>query len=285
MVISKIRPLIHLCRLDKPIGIWLLMIPCWWGVALVFQLMTAPFFGYLLLFFVGSICMRSAGCISNDIADRNYDRDVQRTALRPLAAETITVTTAIIVFIFFCLSGLLAFAALSQTAQIISLVAFVMLLFYPYAKRVTYWPQLVLGLAFNSGVIVAWGVDATPSLLFPVIVFYTIGILWTLAYDTIYAFQDVTDDIRIGIKSTAVLFKDSPKKLPALCYGGMILLLVTSGILFQYSASYFVIVSILACVSGYILGRWTPEDQESCLGTFKTNQILGWLIFLALLIR
>jgi 4-hydroxybenzoate polyprenyltransferase len=276
----ELEKLIHLCRLNRPIGIWLLMLPCWWGVALGFAPTSLDFYKNLVLFFVGSVLLRSAGCIFNDFIDRDLDAQVNRTKNRPLAAKTLSTLKAFMLFVAFCLGGMAVFLCLRPLAQVFAICAFFLLFLYPWAKRFTNWPQLILGLAFNSGVWVAYGQTDYKS-SWPFALMYGAGIFWTLAYDTIYAFQDVEDDLKTGIKSTAVLFYQNPKKFLALCYSAMGCFCLSVA---YYTNNLLLVTACCLCAVWVYrsIRYFSATNTSTCLKLFKKNQYIGLLIFLSL---
>lgn len=272
MFIPQNHPFIQLCRFDKPIGIWLIMLPCWWGVAFSSSIQQLEFYFNLFLFFIGAASMRAAGCIINDLTDRKFDCMVERTRSRPLVSGKTTPKQAVFYFITMCAIGFLVFLSLSNFAKILSLIAFALLFIYPWMKRITYWPQFVLGLAFNSGVLIAYA-NTTQTLNLKVWLLYGAGILWTLAYDTIYAFQDIDDDLKVGVKSTAILFKNYPKLLPSLSYIGIVLIFIMLGM-------NWISIGLFSSLACYLILQWDPNDPVSSLKIFKKNQLLGWIIFI-----
>lgn len=280
MVITQILPLIQLCRLNKPVGIWLLMLPCWWGVSLYDDPKIFQFYFDLLMYLIGAVCMRSAGCIVNDWADRHYDASVARTNQRPLVSGKVTSFQALRAFLIMLSGGIGVWLWLNPLSKMIALLAFALLFIYPFMKRFTYWPQFILGLAFNSGVIIACA-QAQPSSLKTLQpwLLYGAGVLWTLAYDTIYAFQDIQDDRLLGLKSTAILFQDRPYLLPAICYSGMALLLCVIGMINSYAWTYHLGVLLTFGEIGFRLYKWQPSNPQQCLSLFKHNIWLGASIF------
>lgn len=282
MFIARINPFIQLCRFHRPIGIWLLMLPCWWGVALV----APPLYLWdLVLFFIGAAAMRAAGCVVNDLTDQKFDQAVERTRSRPLVTGEITQFQAVLCFSFLSLIGLGVFSFLTFEAKMASLLAFCLLLIYPWMKRITYWPQFVLGMAFNSGVLIAWAHGGKSLIDFLPWLFFGVGILWTLLYDTVYAFQDIQDDLKIGVKSTAILFQTVPKRLPYTCLILMAIALISAGMLKGWSFYYFVSVGCAVVYEFYLLKSWDPNSSTSSLKCFKSNQWIGLLLFFALVIR
>jgi 4-hydroxybenzoate polyprenyltransferase len=280
MFITRNHVFIQLSRLDKPTGIWLVMFPCWWGVALSNSPWKIDFYLNLILFFIGAVCMRGAGCIVNDLTDRKFDREVERTRNRPLVSGKATPKQAILYFIFLCLGGGMVFLCLSPLGKLLSLFAFVLLIIYPWMKRITHWPQFVLGLAFNSGVLIAYANTTQTLNSLPWFV-YGAGILWTLAYDTIYAFQDIEDDLKVGVKSTAILFRNNPKLLPIISYAGMIMIFIILGIQNNFSIYYWVGMTLFSGLACYFSWQWNPDDPASSFKIFKRNQLIGWVVFLS----
>ena len=211
---STVQPYAQLMRLDRPIGWWLLLLPCWWGLFLaqVSQGGGLPSLWFALLFLVGAIVMRGAGCTLNDIVDRNYDGRVARTKGRPIPSGRVSVKQALIFLAAQALLGLAILLQFNSHTVVLAMTSLLIVAIYPFMKRITNWPQLVLGLAFNWGVLVGWSA-VHGSLSWPPVLVYLGGIFWTLAYDTIYAHQDREDDVLIGVKSTAVHFGDNTKDL------------------------------------------------------------------------
>jgi len=269
-----------LARLDRPIGTWLLFIPCLWGLALASgtaALLWAP------LFAIGAIAMRGAGCTLNDMADRELDRKVARTALRPLAAGRLGLRQAWAFLACQLALGALVLAFLPVAAALIALASMPLVVIYPFMKRVTFWPQIFLGLAFNWGALVGYAV-VTGGLALPALFLYLAGIAWTLSYDTIYAHQDKEDDALIGVKSTALKLGDAT---PAWLLGflgatlfGLVLAAWSAGLgLFFYLALLPVAGVMLAQLQGLDL-----DDPSDCLSRFRANRGLGLLILVALLL-
>lgn len=274
----------RLGRFDKPIGTVLLLFPCWWGVALESGINFSPFL--LFLFLAGALCLRTAGCIVNDILDRDIDRRVTRTKTRPLAAGELSVTTACIFMGFFLILGFIILLQLPSRCWGLSLFFAGLAALYPLSKRVIPCPQLVLGFAFNSGILIG-AAAVTPHWFHPASLFlYGAGILWTVAYDTIYALQDREDDQNLNIGSTALLFGSYVKPLVGLCYIGMHMLL---GIVLFLISSEFSPFLGYGCIllslglSLYKLIYLDPKDPPACRHFFIANQWIGMLVFLALL--
>lgn len=275
---------LRLSRLHRPIGILLLMLPCWWGVALA-----APHtlnIMLLLLFALGAIVMRSAGCTFNDLIDRDIDRHVSRTKVRPLAKNEISPRHAMIYFFLQCLGGLAVLVCLPVRCWPLSLVGLTLLALYPFMKRITHWPQLILGFAFNLGVIfgavavLSYGAINWPATLS----LYGAGIAWTMGYDTIYALQDKEDDLKIGVKSTAIRFGEHVKIALSISYGTMFVLLVNVGYWAGGGVIYYSILGLCAFITAVLLFRLNSANTADCLKAFNANPYLGWLVWGALLV-
>ena len=264
----------------------LLFWPCLWGLTIAhdFSENNLTFFKFSFLFFLGAILMRSAGCIVNDILDRKIDLMVERTKNRPIASGQVSVERALVLSAILCLLAFLILIQFNQTTIILGLVSMPFAFSYPLMKRFTYWPQLFLGFTFNYGLIMAW-VSLNENLsLYPVI-FYLGAIFWTLGYDTIYGFQDIKDDEIIGVKSTSIKFKKNPKIFIFSCYFFFYLSLIFVGLLMAFSKFYFIFSLILLLqlffFQVYSLNVNKPED---CIKRFKSNNILGFLVFINILI-
>ncbi len=274
------RPYAKLARLDRPIGTWLLLFPCWWGLALAGSLDL----GLYLLFAVGAVVMRGAGCTLNDMMDREFDRQVARTALRPLASGQVTLPQAAVFLAAQCLIGLGVLLALNPTAIALGLASTLLVAIYPLMKRITHWPQFVLGLAFNWGALMGWtAVRGTLDL--PAVLLYAAGILWTLGYDTIYAHQDKEDDARIGVKSTALRFGAATGQWLRFFYGGTVLLLAAAILAAGGGLGLALLIAVL--VTAHCLWQlvWLRiDDPDQCLLLFRSNRVIGWLVLIPLLL-
>ena len=275
----------QLLRLDQPIGYLLLMMPCFWGVLAAsnsYQEVSENLY-YFLIFAVGSVVMRSAGCVINDLFDKDLDKYVLRTARRPLASGTISSTEAIIIFILLNLCGLAILLTLNLLAIIIGLISFLLFIVYPLMKRITYWPQFFLGITFNVGCLI--GYASVENILNIQIAFlYLAGIFWTLGYDTIYAHQDRSDDLDIGIKSTAILFGEKTKYWVAVFYSLMLLSLFSFGVFNQTNFLFFIGLFFIAMHLYYQIKKLDINNSKGCLKIFKSNQQVGILVVLAILI-
>ena len=278
---EKFQIIIQLIRLDKPIGVLLLFWPCLWGLTLgyYFNNETTLYLKYIILFFLGSVLMRSAGCIFNDIVDRDLDRKVERTKKRPIASGKILVLEAYIYIVFLCLISFLILLQFNLLTIILGMSSMILVFIYPFMKRITYWPQLFLGLTFNWGIIMGW-TSITNNMSFEPIILYLSAIFWTLGYDTIYGLQDVHDDEIIGVKSTAIKFKNNVKFFVGTCYSLCVLLILILGLLMEID-KYILLLSIFFILSLiYQIKFFKINDSKSCLFSFKMNNLTGLLIFL-----
>ena len=260
----------------------LLFWPCLWGLTLGnnFNNNYFLYIKYSIYFFLGSLLMRSAGCIVNDILDRKYDIRVERTKNRPIASGEISVRLGLIYVILLCSFAFLILIQFNTTTILLGLASMPFAFSYPLMKRFTYWPQLFLGFTFNYGLIMAWFSINNQFSYIPFI-FYIGAIFWTLAYDTIYGFQDIKDDEIIGVKSTSIKFKNSPKLFIFICYSFFVLMQIIAGVLMNFSYYYFVgiiIISVHLLIFQNL--RLNISNQDSCLSKFKSNNFLGFLIFL-----
>ena len=277
---------LELTRLRKPIGFMLLFWPCLWGLTLAFQFSDNNFLflKHCLLFFGGAVLMRSAGCIVNDILDRKIDAMVDRTKSRPIASGKISVQKSLIYVFFLCLSALIILIQFNQSTILLGLASMPFAFSYPLMKRFTYWPQLFLGLTFNYGLLMAW-VSLTNEFSYYPLIFYFGAIFWTLGYDTIYGFQDIKDDEIIGVKSTSIKFKKNPKLFLLVCYLIFYLSIFVIGVLMSYSIYYFAFsVLIFFHLIVFQIRPLNISKPEMCLSKFKSNNFLGLLVFINILI-
>ena len=283
---EQVKLFIELTRLKKPIGYMLLFWPCAWGLTLGynFSIDIKTYFIYLIFFFSGAVLMRSAGCIVNDILDRKFDKKVFRTKNRPIASKKISVTLALFYSAILCLIALLVLINFNYFTIILALASMPLAFSYPLMKRYTYWPQLFLGITFNYGLILGWTSANEEINLIPLI-FYFGAIFWTLGYDTIYGFQDIKDDEIIGLKSTSIKFKSSPVIFLNVCYSTFLLSLIIIGILNRFNVVYFIFLVIIVYHMYFVqIKKFKPNNPLSCLKIFKSNNLLGLLIFISLLI-
>jgi len=275
---------IELTRLKKPIGFMLLFWPCAWGLTLAFNFEKNIdlYFFYLILFFLGSILMRSAGCIVNDIFDKDFDQKVLRTKNRPLASGKISIKLAVIYSCILCLMALLVLLNFNYFTIILALGSMPLAFTYPLMKRFTYWPQLFLGVTFNYGLILGWTAIHGKIDLIP-IVLYLGAIFWTLGYDTIYGLQDVKDDEIIGLKSTSLKFKKNYKEFVFVCYSIFLICLIFSGYLIKLNLISLIFLILLFIYALFFeIKKVDINNSSSCLKTFKLNNFMGLIIFLIL---
>ena len=283
---NQLNLFIELTRLKKPIGYLLLFWPCAWGLTLIYDFTGKLniYFYYLVLFFLGSVLMRSAGCIVNDILDRKFDKKVKRTKNRPIASGKIKVQIGFLYAFILCLLAFLVLINFNHFTIIIALASMPLAFTYPLMKRFTYWPQLFLGITFNYGLILGWTSISEQINIAPII-FYLGAIFWTLGYDTIYGFQDIKDDEIIGVKSTSIKFKGTAKIFLILCYLSLISSLVIGGLMMNFDLIYFLFIAIpVIHLFFYQINNFNSKNPASCLRIFKSNNYLGVIIFLNILV-
>ena len=285
-IMNHIKLFIDLTRLKKPIGFMLLFWPCSWGLTLAydFSLDLNKYFFYLVLFFLGSVLMRSAGCIVNDILDRKFDAKVFRTKDRPIASGKVSVNLAIIYSLVLCFFALLVLLNFNSYTIILALGSMPLAFTYPLMKRFTYWPQLFLGITFNYGLLLGWTSIHSGFNLAPIIL-YLGAIFWTLGYDTIYGYQDIKDDEIIGLKSTSIKFKNKPYTFLFICYFLYLLSLLITGYLLSFNKiSLLIFILILIHMLYFQLKKLKIDNSISCLKIFKSNNILGLIVLIGLII-
>ena len=283
---ENVKLFIQLTRLDKPIGSMLLFWPCIWGLTIAYNFNSSlnNFFFYGILFLLGSILMRSAGCIVNDIADKNFDKKVERTKNRPIASEKVSVRIAILYVLILCALAFLVLINFNNFTIVMALISMPLAFTYPLMKRFTYWPQLFLGITFNYGLILAWIAVKNDISLVPII-FYFGAIFWTLGYDTIYGYQDIKDDEIIGVKSTSIKFKDNPKKFIFVCYFLFFISLVLIGFLMNFKIFYYLFIAVpFLHLFIFQLKKLEVNNSNNCLNKFKSNNYLGLIVFINILI-
>ena len=283
---NQINLFFELIRLKKPIGFMLLFWPCTWGLTLAYNFADGlkTYFFYLIFFFLGSLLMRSAGCIVNDILDKEFDKKVFRTKTRPLASKKISVIKALVYVIILCLLALTVLLNFNNFTIFLALGSMPLAFTYPLMKRYTYWPQLFLGVTFNYGLILGW-TSITGEISMIPIIFYIGAIFWTLAYDTIYGFQDIKDDELIGLKSTSIKFKKNPNIILYMCYLLFFISLIIVGFFTGMNKFYFVFLVPIFFHMFYLqIKKLNIKNPTSCLKTFKSNNLLGMLIFFGLII-
>jgi len=280
---THLKIFIELTRLNKPIGFMLLFWPCAWGLAFAnsYKQNSELFVYYLILFFLGSVLMRSAGCIFNDIVDKDFDKKVKRTKKRPIASGKISIFQSFVYVTLLCLLALIVLLQFNLTTILLGLSSMILAFSYPFMKRITYWPQLFLGITFNWGILMAW-TSMGNEISFNILLLYLAAIFWTLGYDTIYGAQDMSDDEIIGLKSTSLKFKNNIKTFVYICYFLSIFFL---GYLFidklkiNFSTLFFIIFIISLF---YQLKIFKKNKPKSCLSAFKFNNISGLILFLSI---
>ena len=285
-LMKNLKLFIELTRLDKPIGYMLLFWPCVWGLTLVYDFNTEiyTYFKYLIFFLLGSILMRSAGCIVNDITDKKFDQKVERTKNRPIASEKISIKLALLYALVLCFCAFLILINFNLFTIVLALASMPFAFSYPLMKRFTYWPQLFLGITFNYGLVLAW-ISINNSISLTPILFYIGAIFWTLGYDTIYGYQDIKDDEIIGIKSTSIKFKNNPKTFLTLCYSFLLISLILIGVLMSFNNIFYLFLIIPFChLFFYQINFLNINKPEDCLKIFKSNNILGLIVCMNILV-
>ena len=283
---QNIKLFIELTRLNRPIGYMLLFWPCLWGLTIAYDFNSELkiFYFYSFLFFLGSVLMRSAGCIVNDIVDKNFDKKVERTKNRPIASDKVSTKLAIIYSLGLCGLAFLVLINFNRFTILMALLSMPLAFTYPLMKRFTYWPQLFLGITFNYGLVLAWisinnNISALP------IIFYFGAIFWTLGYDTIYGYQDIKDDEIIGVKSTSIKFKNNAKLFISLCYTIFFISLIIVGFYMNFKQIYFIsLIVTFIHIFIYQITNLNIIDPNKCLKKFKSNNFLGLIVFLNILI-
>lgn len=284
-------PYAQLARWDRPIGWWLLLWPCWWSLALaalagarpgamLSDVLPSPW--HLLLFLFGAVAMRGAGCTYNDIVDRHIDDQVERTRSRPLPSGKVSTTQAVVFMVAQALVGLVVLLQFNGFAVLLGMASLAIVAIYPFMKRITNWPQLVLGFAFSWGALMGWAVTFGELSAAPLYL-YAGSILWVIGYDTIYAHQDKEDDALVGVRSTARLFGDRTKIWLVVLYGGALLFFVCA---FAFARVPMPALAGLVAAGAHMarqIRKLDIDNPDQCLELFRSNGVVGWLIFLGLL--
>ena len=281
---NQVKLFIDLIRLKKPIGFMLLFWPCAWGLTMAYDFSNGfkNYFFYLILFFLGAILMRSAGCIVNDILDKEFDKKVERTKNRPITSNRISIGLGIFYSATLCFLALLVLLNFNKITIILALGSMPLAFTYPLMKRFTYWPQLFLGITFNYGLILGWTAIYGEVNLLPIL-FYFGAIFWTLGYDTIYGYQDLKDDEIIGLKSTSIKFKNNPIKFLIMCYAVFLFTILMIGLLMDLNKIFYLIYLMIFLQMFYFqIKKLNIKDKLNCLKIFKSNNFLGLLVFLGL---
>lgn len=282
---SYTRPYLRLARLDRPIGSWLLLMPCWWSVGLAgMHNDRFPSLWHIVLFFIGAFAMRGAGCTWNDLVDRDLDGRVERTRSRPIPSGQVTVAQATMFMVAQALVGFLVLIQFNHFTVATGIASLLVVVIYPFMKRITYWPQIFLGLAFSWGALMGWPA-AFGRLDWPAIVLYAGSILWVIGYDTIYAHQDRDDDLLIGIKSTALLFGERTPTMLATFYAGAIVLIAAAGFMAGGGIIFTIGIVGFAVHLAWQVSRLDIDDPVHCLMLFKSNRDAGLILFGAMLLE
>ena len=283
---DQIKLFIELARLKKPIGYMLLFWPCAWGLTLAYNFNgeKITYIFYIILFLLGAILMRSAGCIVNDIADKEFDKKVLRTKNRPIALGKISIIRGLVYTVILCLLAFIVLIQFNFLTIALALLSMPLAFTYPLMKRYTYWPQLFLGITFNYGLILGW-ISITNEFNIEPLILYFGAIFWTLGYDTIYGFQDMSDDEIIGLKSTSIKFKSNPNLFLTICYVIFLVSLFLIGLIMNFNQLYFILLIFIAIhMFYYQLYKLNINNVKQCLDTFKSNNFLGFLTLIAILI-
>ena len=283
---NQLNLFIELTRLKKPIGFMLLFWPCAWGLTLAYDFSSSlnNYFFYLILFFLGSVFMRSAGCIVNDVLDKKYDAKVIRTKNRPIASGKISIKLALIYSLLLCFFAFLVLLNFNLFTIILALSSMPLAFTYPLMKRFTYWPQLFLGITFNYGLVLGWTAIKGEISIVPLF-FYLGAIFWTLGYDTIYGYQDIKDDEIIGLKSTSIKFKGKAKKFLFACYTLLLFFFLIGGYKMNFHITYYLLAIVpFIHLFVYQMKIFNLKDPSSCLKAFKSNNLFGLIIFINILI-
>ena len=279
------RPYLRLSRFDRPIGSWLLLLPCWWSVGLAgMRVEQFPSLWHIVLFFIGAFAMRGAGCTWNDLVDRNLDGLVERTRSRPIPSGQVTVAQATVFMGLQALLGLLVLLQFNRYTVFTGLASFSVIVIYPFMKRITYWPQIVLGLAFSWGALMGWPA-VFARLDTPAYLLYAGSIAWVIGYDTIYAHQDREDDLLIGIKSTALLFGDNTRSMLAGFYAGAVVLIGAAGLMAGGGLIFVLGLMAFAAHLTWQVLRLDINDSAHCLKLFRSNRDAGLILFAAMLLE
>ena len=278
------RPYLRLARLDRPIGSWLLLMPCWWSLGIAgMRIGERPSLWHVVLFFIGAFAMRGAGCTWNDLVDRNLDGMVERTRSRPIPSGQVTVAQATIFMVAQALVGLAVLLQFNRFTVMCGFASLTVVAIYPFMKRITYWPQVTLGLAFSWGALMGW--PATLGRLdLAAIILYAGSISWVIGYDTIYAHQDREDDALIGIKSTAILFGQNTRQMMVVFYTMAVVLIGIAGAMADGGVIFFAGLVAFAAHLAWQIVRLDIDDPALCLRLFKSNRDAGLILFGAMLL-
>ena len=289
MLPTAIKPYFRLARFDRPIGTWLVLFPCWWSLALASESWTptqevlGQTLWLYLLFGLGAIVMRGAGCTFNDITDREFDAKVARTADRPIPSGAVSVPQAILFMLFLSLIGLTILLQFNHFAILVGIASLFFVAIYPFMKRITYWPQFALGLTFNWGALLGWA-TVKGDLELPAMILYIAGIFWTLGYDTIYAHQDKEDDLIVGVKSSALKLKNQTRPWLFVFYAASIILIAATGYLTGLSWPFYVALVFAALQLFWQAKEVDINNPSDCLKKFKSNRLFSWILLVGIII-
>ena len=275
-----LRPYIRLARLDRPIGTWLLLFPCWWGIA--FAAERWPDWRLIALFGIGAVVMRGAGCTFNDIVDRDFDAKVERTSVRPIASGAVSVRAAIAFMLFQLALGAAILFSLNRLSIELGFLVMVLIATYPFMKRITYWPQFFLGLNFNWGALMGW-TAVRGDLSAPALWLYLGGIAWTLGYDTIYAHQDKDDDLLIGVKSSALALGSKTRPFLFIFYAAAIVLWAIAGESAGFGWPYRIALVCAALQLFWQAQQVDTSSQPDCSRKFRSNRWTGWILLIGII--
>lgn len=280
----KLNSYISLTRINNPTGIWLLFLPCLFGVFLSYKINSQIDLTWIIgLFFLGATLMRSAGCIVNDILDRKFDSQVERTRLRPIATKEVNVKGALLLLLILLGCSLTILLQFNSATIMLGLIVFFLVLLYPLVKRFSYYPQILLGIVFNFGILMS-----TTAILDKInlssILLYLSAIFWTVIYDTIYAFQDIEDDLRIGVKSTAIKFRHNPQKILFFLTSIQTILLILVGLVEQFKIPYYLLIFLAFTFILCQIKNCDFNNQKDCLDKFRSNIYVGFIILLAIIL-
>ncbi len=282
---KPMQPYLRLMRLDRPIGTWLLLFPCWWSISMAASPFDEPLkaLWFFALFGVGAVLMRGAGCVVNDLADRDIDGKVERTIGRPLPSGQVSPAQALAFLAFLLAVGLVILLQFNTFAVTVGAASLILVFIYPFAKRFTYWPQAVLGLTFNWGALLGWAAVTGELSLAPLLLYFG-GWFWTMGYDTVYAHQDIEDDIIVGVKSSAIALGDATPKWLWVFYGAAITLFGIAGTLAGLSVWFYIGLAAAACHFIWQAATVDIKNQQDCLTKFKSNRYFGALMLIAVLL-
>ncbi len=282
---ARARPFMRLIRADRPIGTWLLLLPCLWSVSLAShsQTQSTPDPWFVILFALGAFVMRGAGCVVNDLWDRDIDGKVARTAGRPIASGEIDVRTALAFLACLLLAGFLVLVQFNAQTIMLGMASLALIAVYPLMKRITYWPQAFLGITFNWGALLAW-VSVTGEIGWPAVLVYAAGFFWTLGYDTVYGHQDKDDDILVGVLSSSIKLGRNTRPFVALVYMLTVLLLALGGSAASIGWFYYLMLIVVSAQFIWQVATLNIDDPKNCLERFKSNRDVGLLVFLGALL-